>query len=109
MDRASLSRWLCRLGQHARKIVVLLLLAMIVLVSPNSLVAYGYGISHLTFQAPKPQGVKHRIDPKSGAKSILHRPPQSQLPSFAPLSQRPIMSHGFVPTMKRGSLKLDPD
>ena len=101
---------LARSSVHLRALVVSLLLAATLLAGFNTPFAYGMGASHVTVQTPSPQGKPHKVDPKSGAKSVLHLPPASNLPPASPpLADRPAMSHGFVPTMKPGLLKLDPN
>lgn len=91
-----------------RTVSTSLLLAVTLLVGSNSPLVYGMGMGHAAMQAPRPQGTPHHFDPKSGTTSILHRPPASTLPPFTPQTKRPLMSHGFVPSMKPGLLTLDP-
>ncbi len=101
---------LARSSSHLRALVVSLLLAATLLAGFNTPFAYGMGGSRAIAQTPAPQGKPHKIDPKSGTKSVLHQPPASKAPPAGPtLTERPAMSHGFIPTMKPGTLKLDPN
>jgi hypothetical protein len=93
-----------------RKVGVSLVLAVTLLVGSNSPLAYGLGIFRASAALAAPaQGRPHHIDPRTGTRSVLHFPPPARLPSFPPFTQRPPMSHGFVPSMKPGLLPLDPN
>jgi RHS repeat-associated protein len=73
--------------------------------SPSgSLVAYAHPLSS-TGSSP------HHFNPKGGTTSTLHFPPASSAPKakFTPRSQRPMMAHGFRPSMNPGLLTLDPN
>ena len=95
---------------HLRVLAVAVLLAATLLAGSNIPTTYGMGLHPAAAQKPPAQGKPHHVDPKSGARSTLHKPPAgANLPSSKPLTSRPTMSHGFVPTMKPGTLKLDPN
>jgi hypothetical protein len=103
-------RQLARAAAHFRTLTVSILLAATLLAGFNTPVVYGMGASHTIAQTPTPQGKPHKVDPKSGTKSVLHQPPASKLPPASPpLKSRPAMAHGFVPTMQPGVLTLDPN
>jgi hypothetical protein len=86
------------------------MLAATLLAGFNTPFAYGAASRPAIAQAPSSQGKPHKVDPTNGTKSVLHLPKPSNLPPASPpLKSRPAMSHGFVPTMKPGVLKLDPN
>src|SRR5690348_16043987 len=75
---------LARSSAHLRVLVVSLLLATTLLAGFNTPFAYGMGGSRAVAQKPAPQGTPHKVDPKSGTKSVLHQPPASKAPPAGP-------------------------
>jgi RHS repeat-associated protein len=93
--------------RRVRQLAVSLVLVATLIVGWNGSYVAAAPLPHP--HAPAAQGKPNHVNPTRGTKSTLHfLPPNSKLPSSKPFSQRPAMSHGFIPTMKADTLPIDP-